>query len=45
MLAALVVTTYLNSQTVLSHMLTWFGAGNRGVGRAREQTPQYPTTR
>jgi hypothetical protein len=27
MLAALVATTYLNSKTVLSHMLTWFGAG------------------
>jgi hypothetical protein len=27
MLAALAVTTFLNSQNVLSHMLTWFGAG------------------
>ncbi len=27
MLAALVVTTILNSKNVLTHMLTWFGAG------------------
>ncbi len=28
MLVALVVTTFLNSNAVLSHMLTWFGAGS-----------------